>query len=388
MIRCPQENTRAGHACEAAAVYHVGGIAAMVVASWQDDLRQLDYGIEQEQFIFHLDGTPPSREETIAVFETLATRGMTPKAYHQSGELLAVKREMPGGPLVMKNDFCSHIFEIAFPPVRSVDEFTEIYHEAEVLATEVLAGFGLRVRPGGSLAAMPEEIVLRASDSDDVQKRMDHYDSRPLPKRPFSHRFFFAGMCSIHCHLNILDDALYSRLPAMYSVEYLVPLLYSESPVFNGRRAHCVRPLMYRDGFCLAYRASAIPDPIPTTRTAYRAFIAGSQGFIRDYTFIAPSWRGTVEFRTACVQPSLDELIEVLALRVALVLGVSRGYWHERPNLHALFWNACLTGTAPQAVLDKDYAMLTRLQAELPEDLQVPLRRVLNRFEGWRQMAA
>jgi len=360
----------------------------MFVASWQDDTRQLNYGIEQEQFIFNADGTPPSREQIIGVFQMLASRGMAAKAYHKNGELLAVKREMPNGLLMMKNDFCSHIFEIAFPPVRGVAEFTAIYHEAEGLAREVLAGFGLHVRPGGALAVMPEQIVLRASDSDDVQKRMDNYDGRPLPKRPFSHRFFFAGMCSIHCHLNVLDDAFYARLPAQYSVEYLVPLLYSESPVFNGRRAHCVRPLMYRDGFCLAYRASAIPDPIPTTPEAYRQFLAGSQGFIRDYSFIAPSRHGTVEFRTACVQPSLDELIEVLALRVAQVLGVARGLWHERPHLRALFWNASLTGVAPQDIMDEDYTILSRLQPELPEDMQEPLGRVLTRFEGWQQMAA
>lgn len=235
---------------------------------------------------------------------------------------------------------------------------------------------------------MPEEIVLRASDSDNVRKRMDRYGDRPLPKRPFSHRFFFAGMCSVHIHLNVLDDALYARLPALYSVEYLVPLLYSESPVFNGRRAHCTRPLMYRDGFCLAYRASAIPDPILTTPAAYRAFLAGSRGFIRDYTFIAPSRHGTVEFRAACVQPSLEALIEVLALRVAQVIGVARGYWRERPHLRALFWNACLTGTAPQSMLDEDYAALNLVWPQMPDDLQEPLDRVLQRFEGWQQMAA
>jgi len=359
-----------------------------MIVSWQDDIRLLNYGIEQEQFIFHADGTPPSREEIIAVFETLAARGMAPKAYDEEGTLIAVKRETPHGPLVMKNDFCSHIFEIAFPPVRSVAEFTAVYREAEALVREVMDEFGISVHPGGSLPAMPPEIVLRASDSDDVQKRMDLYDDRPLPRRPFSHRFFFAGMCSIHCHLNVLDDALYPRLPAMYSVEYLVPLLYSESPVFNGRRAHCTRPLMYRDGFCLAYRATAIPDPIPTTPAAYCEFLAGSRRFIRDYTFIAPSWRGTVEFRSACNQPSLKEIIEILALRVALVVGTARGYWHARPNLRALFWNACLTGTVPQSVLDEDYATLTRLRPHLPDDLQPPLDRVLQRFNHWRQMAA
>jgi hypothetical protein len=360
----------------------------MVTASWQDDVRRLDYGIEQEQFAFKADGVPPSREEIIGVLETLAARGMAPKAYDREGTLIAVKRETPDGPLVMKNDFCSHIFEMAFPPVRSVAAFTGIYREAEVLAREVLGGFGISAQPGGSLAAMPREIVQRASDSDHVQKRMDRYEGRPLPRRPFSHRYFFAGMCSIHCHLNVLDDAFYPRLPAMYSVEYLVPLLYSESPVFNGRRAHCTRPLMYRDGFCLAYRATAIPEPIPATRAAYGEFIAHSRDFIRDYSFIAPSWRGTVEFRTACNQPSLDEIIEVLALRVALVMGVARGYWRERPNLRALFWNACLTGTAPQSILDEDYAVLTRVWPELPDDLQEPLGRVLGRFEGWRRMAA
>lgn len=360
----------------------------MVVVSWQDDIRRLDYGIEQERFVFKAGGAPPSREEIVGVFQALVDRRMAPKAYDDEGGLIAVKRGTSTGLLVMKNDFCSHIFEVAFPPFRTVEQFRALYRETDELVRDVLAGFGIAVQPGGSLASLPEEIVFRPSDSNYIDKRMDIFFARPLPARPFSHRLFFAGMTSVHVHLNVLDDALYGRLPALYSVEYLVPLLYSESPVFNGRRAHCTRPLMYRDGFCEAYRASGLPDPVPTTAVAYRDFLAGAQGLIRDYSFIAPSWHGTVEFRTACSQPRLEDIIELLALRVALVNGVARGDWHERPNLRSLFWNACLTGSAPPSVLDEDYSILLRLQPELPEDLQQPLHGVLERLSRWQTKAA
>ena len=360
----------------------------MIVAGWQDNVQQLTFGIEQERFIFTAGGVPPTLEEINGVFEALLARGMTSKAHDREAGLIAVKRETATGPLVIKNDFCSHIFEVAYPPVRTVEEFAAIYGEVEEEIQTVLRGFGIAIRPGGALATMPQTIVYRPSDSDYVRKRMVQYDERPVPKRPFSHRFFFAGMSATHIHLNVLAEPFYARLSALYSLEYLFPLLYSESRVFNGRRAHCTRPLMYRDGFSEAYRAVAIPDPIPASAEQYREFLAGSKGFIRDYTFIAPSWHGTVEFRVACSQPSLAEIVELLALRIALVVGVMRGDWRERPNLRSLFWNASLTGTAPQSTLDEDYTILSRVRSELPDDLQAPLDRVLQRLQGWEQMAA
>ena len=336
----------------------------MMVAGWQDDIRKLTFGIELERFIFTKEEMPPSLDEINSVFARLLEWGMTVKAYDREAGLIAIKRELPTGPLVVKNDFCSHIFEVAYPPARTVAEFTAIFQQSEQEIQLVLRDFSIAVRLGGALAAMPTTIIYRPSDSDYVRKRMSQYEKRPVPKRPFSHRNFFAGMSSTHIHLNVLEEPFYPRLPALYSVEYLIPLLYSQSPVFNGCRAHCVRPLMYKDGFAESYRTVAIPDPIPSRPRQYHEFLAASRGFIRDYSFIAPSWHGTVEFRTACSQPTLDEIIELLALRVAIVLGVRNGYWQQRPNLRSLFWNASLTGTAPQSVLDEDHSILTRIRAE------------------------
>lgn len=360
----------------------------MVVPGWGGETARLTFGIEQEQFAFRLDGTPPTREDCLAVLDALLARGMTPGARDEHGDLVTVWRETPTGPLTMKNDFCSHIFEVSYPPARRVDEFVALYREAQDLAQAALATRGIRLRTGGALAHLPARPLFRPSDSDKTWGRIQAYLTRPVPRRPFSHRLFFAGMCSTQIHLNILAADFYPRLPALYGVEHLVPLLYSVSPVFNGRRAHCVRPLMYRDGFSEAYRTNCIPRPIPRTTDEYTALRAASKGFLRDYTFIAPSRHGTVEFRAACSQPTVADIVELLALRVAMTVGVWRGYWRARAP-ERFFWDACLSGEVPEAILAEDADALTRAQPELPDDLRAPLDGALRRLAraGMRRAA-
>lgn len=354
------------------------------VVGWQGEVAQLTFGIEQEQFVFHRSGALPTEDECTAIWETMLAEGMTHGTRAPQGQLVAVERPTATGPLAMKNDFVSNIFEVAYPPAKRVADFAARYHETQALVEQVLARYQIEIYTGGALCEMPVKLVLRPSDSDPTMARMRTMLHRDMPHRRFSHRYAFGGMCATHIHLNILDDAFYACLPALYSVEYLMPLLYTNSPCFNGQRAHCVRPFMYRDNFDERYHAVGFPEPVPRSVREYAAFIAAAQGFVRDYDFLAPSRHGTVEFRSACSQTTLEDIIEVLALRVAMVVGVYRGYWQARPNNgRPLFWNACRNGHVFLSILDEDYHILRRVQPELPEDLQAPLNGALRRLQHY-----
>ncbi|MHB9133486.1 MAG: hypothetical protein ACYDBB_20670 [Armatimonadota bacterium] len=345
-----------------------------MVESWQGEVGKLTFGIEQEQFIFHEEGTPPRKRDIAALFDALMGCGFSPGVTIGSGELISVERATATGPLVVKNDYCTHILEFALPPMRHLDELVACYTEVSALINGLLRRVGMQIVPGGALEQVPAGTVVVPNP-----RKLIYY-MRQVPRRPFSQSMFFAAMCATQVHLNILDDALYAQLPAYYSREYLPPLLYSQSPRCCGHRVHCTRPLMYRDGFVSAYWANAIPYPIPTTREEYGRLLAASEGFMRDYCFIAPTKHGTVEFRSGCSQPTIEEIVELLTLRIAVAVGVHAGFFRPRAGLRALCWDACRQGMVPGQVLEEDYRVLTRVAGELPDEYRAPLGNVLQRM--------
>ena len=53
------------------------------------------------------------------------------------------------------------------------------------------------------------------------------------------------------------------KLPNFYQFEPLVPLLFGNSPEFNGVRGWCVRPLAWMANFPPSCSLLGVPDPIP-----------------------------------------------------------------------------------------------------------------------------
>jgi gamma-glutamyl:cysteine ligase YbdK (ATP-grasp superfamily) len=359
-----------------------------VVESWHDDISRLDFGVEQEQFVFRADGGVPTEAQSLAVLEALLGHGFRAEARDARGRLIGVVRDTPTGPLAMKNDFCTHIFEVSYPPASRVAAFAAQYRETDALARAVLTEQGLRVLPTAVLPRVPPGYVMRPSDSDLKMRRYRTLLARPAPARRYSHPVFFTAICATHIHANILDDAFFTRLPAYYGVEYLVPLLFPNGTLFNGLRAYSIRPLLYRDGFDDSYRAYAIPRPIPASRAEYAAFLAGATGMVRDYSFLAPSRHGTVEFRAADSQPAAEDIFALLALRVALIVAVARGDLPTHPHADARFWHACETGAVPPRLLRDDAAALRRAAALLPDDYQPHFARVERRLGRVLQRAA
>src|SRR5262245_42637338 len=87
------------------------------------------FGVEQEQFILHDDGTPPSHGDMDEFYALLREQGHAPTAHDAAGRILAVERATQWGALVVANDGFTHILEVAFPPLRDLNLFRQLYLE-------------------------------------------------------------------------------------------------------------------------------------------------------------------------------------------------------------------------------------------------------------------
>jgi hypothetical protein len=279
----------------------------------------------------------------------------------------------------VKNDAYTHIFEIAFPPVRTAPRFAACFAAVDAIVRTALAEVGLRIQPGGVLPELKRFLFRPATSA--CEARVERGRRRPLPQGRFTHKDFWVFMAATQVHLGILSDELYERLPAIYELQYLVPLLFPGGGAHRGEKVHCMRPLLYRDGFVPEHAAFAVPGTIPTSRQAYEAFLAGSPAW-RDVTFVAPRPAlGTVELRAACSQPTLERMLDLVALQMGIA---EMSTWREASGLDpaALFYEACERGTVPPAIAAEHWrALATALHGQgLPADLKPHLVRVLARL--------
>lgn len=360
----------------------------MTMQAWGGDLAQLTYGVEQERFLFRVDGAVPSLRDIEAMYDAFLAHGFSPGPVNAAGHLTSVLCDTPTGIIDIKNDFCTHIFEVSFPPMRRMEELREMYREVAGITNAIHTTLNLVIIPGGTQPRPPAETTIIASNSDLEKARILSIVNRAVPPLPFSDRLFPAAMCSTQIHANILEASWFPRVPAYYAVEYLIPLLYSNSPSFNDLPAHCARLLMYRDGMPADYFANAIPPMLPTSPQEYNTLVTCSRDYVRDYSFLAPSRHGTIEFRAGCSQNTMEDILELLALRVALIAGVHQGAWSARPHYREAFWQLCATGIAPTADITHDYHTLQRVRDDLPDDFAAALGGPLTRLErAWQQAA-
>ena len=332
------------------------------VPFWNEKPENLFAGIEQERFIFHENGTAPTLDEIKSVFENLISNGFIARKLDYDGRPLAVNQDSEFGYLSIKNDFATHIVEAAFPPISdSVDLM--IYMDKTWLAISRAAStVGLRIQEGALISQLPPRFQLVPHE------RREWLPNRVVPKVPsfYWHKYFNVLMCSTQVHLNILDRKFYTYLPAFYSHEYLVPLLFSNSPVNGKLKAHCARPLIWRDSFDNNYQAFAIPKDLPTTPEQYDLFLKRSSDFQRDYTFIAPRSFGSAEFRTACAQDTLDQIMQVAVLRMAIVIAASVGKLPIISGARDYFYEVCQNGTSSKEVNSVSYQALSEGAHLLP----------------------
>lgn len=337
------------------------------------------FGLEQEHFILKA-GAAPAPADIVELFTRLARRGLGAYKQPTDGTAGIVALETKSGRLEIKTDGFTHVLEVAFPPLCYPAELFTFYDEAWGGIRQEIEPLGLTLHPGGCLL---EELADRQSFpvSADSLERQRVLLTREMPAQPFSVDLLSAMMCATHVHLPARGPGVYRLLPFLYSYEYLIPLLFSTSHEFRGQTAHCVRPLMYRDSFADSYPATAFPVQVPDSPDAHRALIAASRPFVRDYSLIVPRSFGTIEFRTACAQPSAQAALELTALYIAIWHLAQHGVTSAVANPRAHFYRVCELGLAGcDANVGEDVSRLKTVCEQLPSAWAVYGLQALKRF--------
>jgi hypothetical protein len=287
-----------------------------------------------------------------------------------------VNRDVNGGYISIKNDFCTHILETSLPPKKNLHELEQLFTETWELLDELLEKRGITRSNEASLAALPPNW------SPIPNPRLEWFKQRrpSAPPSEYWHQNFGAFICATQIHLNLLGPNFFALLPKLYSFEYLTPLLYTRSPRFDTKQAHCTRPLVYRDNYPTDYIANAFPENIPATAAQYEEMIAKTPGFIRDYTFIAPRKFGTIEFRTGCSQQTFFEITAIAALKTAGFIAAGMNTSAPRTSRED-FFEICKTGKIKPQALKQDLAELEKAVQQLPEQWQAPFNETKKRSE-------
>ncbi len=287
------------------------------------DLSSRKFGIEQEHFVFHDDGTPPTHDETDRLWDRLLDCGYQVHAVNNQGRVLAVSKPLPQGLLVITNDSCTHIVEVALPPFLSLSEFRDAYLNAWQDVENQLSHLGLKIVPGGSLENGIQQVHWRPKETDPEGERLYKLVHRsPLSKCVVSSKLPRLFLCHSH-HLGVSDEDAVRHLPGYYAFEFSRATLVLASPRFLSVDAHCVRPLAWEANFHQPYPLLGVPDPLPRNLAEYSELRTLCP--MRDYSFVAIRNEERLEFRSACSQTSLERMELLIRFRLAVDQAVHDG---------------------------------------------------------------
>lgn len=333
----------------------------------------ISIGIEQEFFV-QKQGKVPSRKAIDDLLNHL--QEVTNGKLHNQGQNCASQLHIDTdfGLLHVKTDGYTHVLEVAYPPFFDPNDFQQLYQYVWHILQPVMAQYEFTIIPGGYCSVATEKVITYPSSPSSLL-RQQLLNNRPLPNHKLASTALSSLMCATHIHLGVNIADRFRWLPALYSFEYLIPWLFSNSTTSNE---HCIRPLIYRDSFGADYPAAGFPDSIPNTEEAYGQMLNSCRPFIRDYSFIAPHALGTLEFRTACAQPSLSALWQLIALRLLIWEAVQQGFISFVADSRTHFYAVCESGIyAMDKHASEDLRMLLTLMDELPYTILCHLRPVL-----------
>jgi hypothetical protein len=297
------------------------------------------FGVEQEHFVFDKNHLPPTQEATNRLWDILVKDGYRVQGTSPDGMVLSVERQTDDGPLVITNDSCTHILETAFPKMDRIDRFRELYVGTWDYLRNQLAALDLSIQFGGSLNRAPREICWRPKETDSKGERL----KKILMRKPIDHPLFCqsfpACFAATHVSLNIPAQEAIEKLPFFYSQEYKIPRDFSTSKEFQGVKGHCIRPLAWLANFHQPYPLLGIPETIPKTLDEYEQMQAECSG--RDYSFVAIRDANRLEFRSACSQNTVDDVVRLVDFRLDCDKRAGHQSNVHRSSFAVAFENAC-----------------------------------------------
>lgn len=302
------------------------------------------FGVEHEQFILHADGTPPSHGEMDELYALLCRRQFVIGYIDAQSRVLSVVRATEIGQVLVTNDCCTHVLEVVFPPSNDLDAFRRACREVFHTMLSVLGELGLAICRGAALHA-PRQVFWRPKTNDPEGARLNDLLHRPTLDHPLFCAALPACITATQVSLNVTISDAIRRLPGYYQFEPLVPLLFGNSPEFQGVRGRCVRPLAWMANFAPSYLLLGVPETIPASLAEYEQMRQSSK--LRDYSFVAIRGAERLEFRSACSQDTIDDV--VLLVRFRLAVDRACDEFRAAPNAspRAEFVGACTTGPGP-----------------------------------------
>lgn len=322
------------------------------------------FGVEQEHFVFHSGKRPPSHRTTERLWDLLiANSGFSSRCTNSSGMRLSIQRPSPFGPIVISNDSCSHIIEVSFPKMDSVDAFAELYLDTWQTLEEHLSELELEIYLGSCMddclprktAGYKDTSALHKIDLDDLDSinwrpketdpegvRLKHILQRPVIESPLFAQSFPACFTATHINFDLEAKEVISRLPGLYAHEIDVPTRYSQCETFRGVGGRCIRLLAWLANFHRPYPMLGIPDRLPSNLEDYQELCSQCDG--RDFTFVSIRDARRVEFRSACSQPTVDDVLELIRFRWESYQSAKDQPPMDLDTIRAEFVEACRTG--------------------------------------------
>lgn len=311
----------------------------------------------------------PSVAEFNAVIDSFASTG--PWSLVDVSTVAGIVREArqntPTGPLVVKHDYCTHILEVAFPPLDSMTALETMYEDVwdrlRLAAGTVDGSFSECV----FLERLPDGFVF--AELTPYVERTGRLLGRDLPPKPLAVRHFLAQMVATQVTLEVDVPYLYSHLRGAYSLLYLVPMAFPRPAVVAGREYCSVRPLVYRDSLP-GHPLAGIPSVIPTDREGYEALVARIPLALRDYSFLAPRPRDLLEVRIGDPQATFEATENLIALILLVMVAAGEAAVDRDPA--TAFYAYCEDGTVPDR-FSGDLEVLEQTAVRLPEPWRAPL---------------
>lgn len=285
-----------------------------------------NFGVEQEHFVFHKEGRPPTHSEIDLLWENLIRKDYQVQGTNQEGRVLSVQIATDFGPLVIANDSCTHLIETAFPKMNSLVAFRKLYEEVWNSLKKQFQLLGLEIRYGGCLPKAPAETYWRPKSTDSKGARLKKILHRRAIDDPLFCQDLPGCFAATHVSLEMPAEESIAKLPYFYSREYLVPRLFSTSNLFQGIRANCIRPLAWIANFHKPYPLLGIPEELPQSLEEYEQLQQKCSG--RDYSFVSIRSSSRLEFRSACSQNSVEDVMRLVEFRLRTDLDAdsSRNY--------------------------------------------------------------
>lgn len=250
-------------------------------------------GIEHEFFVLSKQDAVPSKSMILKLFNLLRAYGFNE---YIKKDNLTLSKDYCGGYVAISNDFCTHILEIAFPPVEELSEFEKMFKEVITVVDECLCKSDL-YRLKASYLEVPDNEIIFVENS-----RFDFFNSRKSKKNKYYEQFPTTKIVSTQFDFNVNNShIIYKNLNKLYSFEYFLT-------VFNNDK-HCrLRHLIWRDSFEKEYFYNGFIDLDVLSYDDYlRKF--NMHETVRDYSYVSPRNENRIEFRSS---PSCNEINQIL----------------------------------------------------------------------------